>query len=508
MSGLSLKKLLAERNLVTPEKLAAAVLEQTVTKERLGRILVRNGFIRQSVLLELLLELDPNQLHHEAVYASLIPPKVLRDTNSMIVASSNNTMYISTLSNPIMVRKLIEPYVPGWSIEFSAVNPERLSDYHLSLARGTKDDLLTWERVFHDAMRVKASDIHILPRNVSYTIKTRIDGVLHLTHEGDMDEYVALVARVKDLARMDMAERRRPQDGGFSLEHSGRVVSFRVVTVPTVDGERMVVRILDGDSVNMSLDALGIAELETWRNIVMRPDGLCLICGPTGSGKTTTLASTVREMNFLERAIYSIEDPVEHRLPYAGQVNVNPTIGLDFSSGVRNFMRADPDVIIVGEIREEDTARNALKASETGHLVLATLHTGSITNAITRLRDIGIQPYELRHLLRGVMVQRLMRVFCSDCGGSGCQGCADTGFKGREVVSEVVQLRNEYDVDRVINGEVFWKTLLEDARDKVLSGRTSEAELRRVFGVSIDEVDVEVAAAKGEFIKAMKDEAL
>lgn len=494
----SLKAVLLERNLITPEKLAAAELEQSVTKERLGKVLVRNGFVRQTTILDILLEFDPNQLHEEALFDTLIPAQLLIDTKSMIAASVGTSLHISTLSHPAVVEQAFEPYVRGWDLVFTSVNPERLREYHAQLIRTSGvGGRFSWEQVLQDAMSKKASDIHILPRQVSYTIKTRIDGVLHLTHEGPMEEYIALMARIKDLSRMDMAEKRRPQDGGFSIDHAGRVVSFRVVTVPTIDGERMVIRILDGEAQNMDLNGLGITEIDVWRNITLRPDGLCLICGPTGSGKTTTLASTVREMNFLERAIYSIEDPVEHRLPYAGQVNINPSIELDFASGVRNFMRADPDVIIVGEVREEDTARNALKAAETGHLAIATLHTGSITNAITRLRDIGIEPYELRHLLRGVMVQRLMRVYCLACNGKGCDICNDSGYKGREVISEVVQLRNEHDVDRVINGEVFWNTLLEDARDKVVAGRTSESELIRVFGVRLDEVDDEVRAAKG-----------
>lgn len=502
-----LGEVLLERGLITPERLEAALLEQTVTKERLGKIMIRNGFLRQDTLFSILLELNPNELNRESVYQTMIPVDLLIRTKTMVVASAEEVIYLSTLSKPWQVRKLLQPYVPGRRLEFSAVNPERLTEYLGNLRTGDSKEVLTWEQILHDAMRAKASDIHIIPRTLSYTVQTRIDGVLHLTHEGDREEYNALVSRIKDLSRMDMAERRRPQDGGFSLEYSGRVVSFRVVTVPTVDGERMVVRVLDGDSVNMSLEALGISELATWRNIVSKSSGLCLICGPTGSGKTTTLASTVREMNFLERAIYSVEDPVEHRLPYAGQVNTNPAVGLDFSSAVRNFMRADPDVIIVGEVREIDTARNALKGSETGHLVLATLHTSSIVESITRLRDIGVQPFELRHLLRGVLVQRLMRVYCKACAGKGCPTCAGTGYKGREVVSEVAQMRNEYDVDRVIEGDIYWKTIIEDARDKVLSGRTSEAELVRVFGVTLDEVEQDLQARRTQAAAARRAKA-
>lgn len=483
---------LIEGGLLTEDRLFASLKEQVVTKEKLGTILVRNGFITQEALFETLLRIDPDSMHYEAVYMDQIPPDLLIKTQSMVMFSAKKSIVIGTMSNHFLVRDLLKEYLPDCEIKFSMVNPERLDKYLSQLqVKGIGVDKRTsWEKLFEHAMNVGASDIHVLPRQASYTVKLRIDGVLHLYDEGTLEDCMALVARVKDLARMDMAERRRPQDGGFSRTHAGRVVSFRVSTVPTVDGERMVVRILDPASIHMSLDNLGISQVETWRRVVSMPDGLCLICGPTGSGKSTTLASTAKEMNFLERSIYSIEDPVENRIPYAAQVNINSAVGLDFSAAVRNFMRADPDVIIVGEVRDVDTARNALKAAETGHLVLATLHTGSITNSVTRLRDIGVEAFELRHLLRGVMVQRLLRVYCKDCSGSvsGCDSCGYTGYKGREVVSEIVRIENEEHADRVIAGEVFWTTLLQDAKRKVLEGKTSEKELHRVFGVGLDEI--------------------
>lgn len=291
---------------------------------------------------------------------------------------------------------------------------------------------------------------------------------------------------------MDMAERRKPQDGGFSVDHNGNMVYLRVVTVPTSDGERIIVRLLDPDSMNFSLDSLGITGLPNWRKAVSRPDGLCLICGPTGSGKTTTLNATAREMNFMERAIYTAEDPVEYRIAYAGQVNVNPHVGLDFSEAIKTFMRADPDVIILGEVRDIETARNALKAAETGHLVIATLHTGSIIGAVSRLRDIGVQPYEMRHLLRGVMVQRLVRIICQSCAGAGCATCHETGYHGRTIVSESVYLPDEEAVDFIIDGKKHWKTIAEDAIEKMQSGITDEKEIVRVFGAEIDDALVKI----------------
>lgn len=482
MSKNSFGELLLERGYITREKLLAARQEQLVTKERIGKILVRNGFMRQADLFRILREVSPNSLHDEVIFQDIIPARLLIETQSMLTALVEGTLYVSTLSSHEKVRRLFSPYLGDLGLKFTAANPTKVSDYLVQLTAGNVENGFTWEKLFHDAMRSKASDIHIIPRYKSYTVKFRRDGVLHLTHEGSLEEFISMVSRIKDLAKMDMAERRRPQDGGFSMEFGGRIVTFRVTTVPTVDGERMVVRLLDPDTGNRSLTQLGISRVDQWRRAVSKSSGLCLICGPTGSGKTTTLASTVREMNFLERAVYSAEDPVENRIPYAGQVNVNATLDVTFSNAVRNFMRADPDVIVLGEVRDIDTARNALKASETGHLVLATLHTDSILNAVGRLRDIGVAPYELRHLLRGVLVQRLVRIYCEDCHGAGCDACGGSGYQGREVVSEVSNFEGEKDVQAVIDGEVHWPLMIEDARDKVRKGRTSVRELERVFG--------------------------
>jgi general secretion pathway protein E len=195
-------------------------------------------------------------------------------------------------------------------------------------------------------------------------------------------------------------------------------------------------------------------------------------------------------MNFLERAIYTAEDPVEYRIAYAGQVNINKSVALDFSEAVKTFMRADPDVIIVGEVRDIETARNAIKAAETGHLVIATLHTGSILGAVGRLRDIGVAPYELNHLLRGVMVQRLVRTVCKSCGGQGCKHCRGSGYKGRTIVSEATYLPDEDAVAKVLRNERNWKSIVEDALDKLRAGVTDRREIQRVFGAEIEDVEM------------------
>lgn len=281
---------------------------------------------------------------------------------------------------------------------------------------------------------------------------------------------------------MDLAERRIPQDGGFSTDYDGKMLDLRVATLPTANSEYIVIRLLDPDRVQPSLDGLGVTGVQDWRKGVSRPDGLCLICGPTGSGKTTTLNASIKEMDRFGRAIFSIEDPVEYRIPYVGQVSANPTLHLDFARAVRAFMRSDPDVIILGEVRDAETARNAVKAAETGHLVLATLHTGSIFGAVQRLRDLEVPAHELRYLLRTVLVQRLMRVYCHSCGGKGCAKCGNSGFGSRTVVSECAYFPGEADVTRLLNGEKWWDSMLVDGVNQAVRGRTSPEEVVRVFG--------------------------
>jgi type II secretory ATPase GspE/PulE/Tfp pilus assembly ATPase PilB-like protein len=317
--------------------------------------------------------------------------------------------------------------------------------------------------------------------------------VRHLAHEGSMDEYNTLSARIKDLARMDLAERRIPQDGPISIEHDGKLIDLRVATTPTGTTEYIVLRILDSDRVQPSLDAIGITRVKEWRKGVSRPNGLCLICGPTGSGKTTTLNASLKEMDRFGRAIFTMEDPVEYRLPYIGQVGANPAVGLDFARGIRAFMRLDPDVIVVGEVRDTETARNAIKAAETGHLVVATLHTSNIYGSVSRLRDLGVPEHELRYLLRSVLVQGLMRTYCDHCKGKGCPACAGVGYAGRTVISECAYFSNEQDVTRLLQGEIWWPTIMDDAILKFRQGMTSSDEVIRLFGA-----EAETALGKGD----------
>jgi general secretion pathway protein E len=259
------------------------------------------------------------------------------------------------------------------------------------------------------------------------------------------------------------------------------------VTIPTTNGEYIVMRILDPDRVQNRLDDLGITRLEHWRRGFNQANGLCIICGPTGSGKTTTLNATVGEMDRFGKAIFTVEDPVEYPISFTGQVNINESVGLDFARTVRAFMRADPDIINIGEVRDEETARAMVRAAETGHLVLATLHASSIRGAVSRLEYLGVPPHDLRFIMRALMVQNLVKTLCKRCKGEGCEYCFDTGYGGRRIVSEVQSFTDEGEFDRMVKGEVFWPTLIEDAVDRLEEGATDLRELDRIYGIRVHE---------------------
>lgn len=481
------------QGLISWQMLEAASREQEVTNERIGQILVASGFLSDRDRIRGILAVSSERIALENVSHSRIPPKLIDEYSIIISAITDDEIYVSTMSDEFIVERIISEYYPGKRIHFVSFNPSAMDEFIAKMRRSSaiddasaaSDTML--DRLLYRALTEGASDIHILPKRKSYTVMFRLLGVRRIVHEGSMDEYYTISAQIKDRGRMDLAEKRKPQDGGFQFEHNGRMIDLRVASVPAVDGEILVLRVLDPDRVQPSLSQLGITRVDRWRRGFNQQHGLCLICGQTGSGKTTTLNASIKELDRFSKAIYTLEDPVEYRIAYTGQVSVNPTVGLTFSAGVRNFMRADPDVIVVGEVRDEDTARNAIKAADTGHLVIATLHTGSIVGAVSRLRDLGVDPRELRYLLRAVLVQSLIRVTCTECKGAGCPECRGTGYASRTVVSECEHFPDINAVDKVIAGERSWPTMAEDAVEKYRQGITTLEELRRVFGAAVDE---------------------
>jgi general secretion pathway protein E len=372
--------------------------------------------------------------------------------------------------------------------------------------------------ILSQAIRERASDIHVEPFERELAVRFRVDGVLREVVRPPKAAQASITSRIKVMSGLNIAEKRLPQDGRIRLKRAGRDIDIRVSTVPTSHGERVVMRLLDRSSVLKPLEQLGFGQntLDGVAKLIKRSYGIILVTGPTGSGKTTTLYGCLSKINSPDLNILTIEDPVEYQLHGVGQVPVNPKIDLTFASGLRAFLRQDPDVIMVGEIRDLETAEIAIQASLTGHLVLSTIHTNDAASAMTRLVDMGVEPFLVASSLAGVLAQRLVRTVCSECSverpitdgereelslgeqhrghlvreGKGCAACQHTGYKGRTGIYELLLVNDEVrdlvlansDASRVKTAarKGGMITLREDGAAKVLAGETTVAEICRV----------------------------
>lgn len=354
--------------------------------------------------------------------------------------------------------------------------------------------------ILADAIQTAASDIHIEPQERGVTLRYRVDGLLRSVLSMPKRAHPKIVSRVKIMAHMDIAERRRPQDGRSRVAVSGKTYDLRVSTLPTADGEKVVIRILVQDRAQLDLADLGFAPLtlDLFSGLLKRPQGLMLITGPTGSGKTSTLYASLNRLRSDATNIVTIEDPVEYRLAGINQVAVNDKAGLTFAAGLRSILRQDPDIVMVGEIRDQETAEVALQAAQTGHLVLSTLHTNDAPSAISRLIDMGVPAYVVASSVIGVQAQRLVRRLCScarrDASGgleaAGCDACHRTGYKGRIAIYELMALppelrrivaaRGTDDELRSAARRLGMRTLFEDGLAKVAQGITTRDEVLRV----------------------------
>jgi general secretion pathway protein E len=373
--------------------------------------------------------------------------------------------------------------------------------------------------ILTEAIQQGASDVHFEPLEQGLGIRYRIDGVLQMRHAPPREYQTQLITRIKVMSRLDIAEHRLPQDGRIKLKMGGRQIDFRVSTVPVVFGERIVLRILDKSNVLVGLNNLGMRPsiLEAFSKQIRFSEGIVLVTGPTGSGKTTTLYSAVSEINSSETNIMTIEDPVEYKLQGMAQIGVNPKIHLSFATGLKAILRQDPDVIMIGEIRDRETAEIAIQASLTGHLVLSTLHTNDAPSALTRLVDMGIEPYLLSSSVIGVLAQRLVRKICPHCKtgyvpsdaeleslglqreqleggllfqGQGCQQCYQLGYRGRHGIYElmnvggaikqqIVRSADALELQRVAHAEGMLD-LRREGGYLVKAGITTTAEVLRV----------------------------
>jgi MSHA biogenesis protein MshE len=382
------------------------------------------------------------------------------------------------------------------------------------------------QSVFDDATQVHASDVHIEPQESRLLIRFRIDGILHLQTEADIRIASALALRLKLISGLDISEKRLPQDGRFSVKVRQQQVDVRISTMPTQYGESVVMRLLNQSGGVLSLDAIGMPTelLKRFREIIRRPNGLVLVTGPTGSGKTTTLYSALSELNTSERKLITVEDPVEYRLPGINQVQVNDKIDLTFSRVLRSALRQDPDIVLVGEMRDQETAQIGMRAALTGHLVLSTLHTNDAVSTPARLLDMGIPRYMVGSSLQAVLAQRLVRLICDSCAaphaptpaesawladdpdkalagaticqGKGCTHCNGTGYHGRtgvyemlemtRIIADAVNHHSPSELTREANIQMAGGTLRSHVLALVSAGRTTVAEAMRISNQSTD----------------------
>lgn len=370
------------------------------------------------------------------------------------------------------------------------------------------------DEIMRNAVSLRASDVHVEPYEDETVVRFRVDGVLREHDRLPRGLHPAVVSRLKILSRLDIAQNRLPQDGRIKLTVGTNEIDLRVSTVPTPLGERVVLRILDRESVKLDLNELGMSSemMETWRKYIMQPHGIILVTGPTGSGKTTTLYSALESRKTGDVNMLTVEDPVEYLLDGVGQIQVNPKINLSFASGLRSILRQDPDIIMVGEIRDGETARIAVQASLTGHLVFSTLHTNDSSSAGPRLVDMGVEPYLIGSTLRAVLGQRLVRRLCPNCknpeavdsgsvaalgldrdatvyGPSGCEQCDHSGYRGRIGLFEFLPVEGKIR-ELILEGasasrveaaarSVGIPSLKEDGVKKILNGSTTPAEVLR-----------------------------
>lgn len=371
------------------------------------------------------------------------------------------------------------------------------------------------DEIIGSAVKQQASDIHIEPLDDCLRIRYRIDGMLQTEEELPLEKHPAIVSRIKIISGMDIAEKRIPQDGRMEIELQQGVVDLRISTLPTMRGEKVVIRILDRSCNLLSAERLGMSatNYRLFRRLYSLPHGMVLVTGPTGSGKSTTLYAALNAVNTEEKNIITIEDPIEYKLIGINQVAVNNKAGLTFASGLRAIVRQDPNIIMVGEIRDTETARIAVQAAMTGHLVFSTLHTNSAAGAVTRLIDMGIESFLLAATLRGIIAQRLVRRICPNCReqyilsaaeqsllktnseqachGSGCEQCRYTGYRGRIAVHEILVCDDEMrkailagadEAEIAATGyQNGSKSLAEDGINKVLEGITTVDELMKAI---------------------------
>jgi MSHA biogenesis protein MshE len=551
-----LGEILVNQKLLSEEQLGLALADQKRTGRKLGRVFVENGFVSEDQISGALakqldipyINLKFYNTHPETV--RLLPETLARRFRALVLEDRGGLLLVG-MSDPTdlfaydeisrIVKKSIELAVVNETEVLAAIDriyrrTDEITDFARELEQDLGDSFVDFgalaanpgleeapivkllQSVFDDATQVRASDIHIEPQEARLQIRFRIDGVLHLQTEADPKIATPLALRLKLMADLDISEKRLPQDGRFAIKVKQQRIDVRISTMPTQHGESVVMRLLNQGGTTLRLDAIGMPKrlVEKFRAIVARPNGLVLVTGPTGSGKTTTLYSALSELNSVEKKLITVEDPVEYRLPGINQVQVNDKIDLSFARVLRSALRQDPDIVLVGEMRDQETAQIGLRAAMTGHLVLSTLHTNDAASTPLRLMDMGVPRYMVSSSLQAVLAQRLVRVICESCTvpyqvspaehewlraelgdarppffhGKGCSHCNGMGYRGRtgvyellEMTTAVVDAANHHDPAHFLkaaHAQMAGETLRSHAVALAVQGRTTVSEAMRI----------------------------
>lgn len=483
---------LIDKGLLTREQLDIVLKEQEIVKEPIGKIMTRMGFVKGQDLFSALVETNPLATIGDSEIRVNIPKEVLINTETMPLGDTGSDLYIASLnSDPAYAINELKKCVNGSrNIKLVSVDYRVITEYlknlkNKSIGRIDEDSdniNRTISDIINSAIESRATDIHIESLEKSIHMRFRIDGILKLVNVFSLSIKDTLFSRIKDMSGMDVSEKRMPQDGSFSFGYKKRTIDFRVSTMPSAYGEKVTIRILDKEKSLLGLTDLGITQIDKWVELSRLSNGLILVCGATGSGKTTTLYATVQSMDTLKKSVYMIEEPIEYRIPFVTQVQVNRRTGLDYANFLRAVLRHDPDVCIVGEIRDKETAENAISLADTGHLVYATLHTNDVPSTITRLLDLDANMLYLKFVLRGIMVQKLLRKLCTVCSGSGCESCND-GYKNMTLVSEFAVIEQPEGIDAILQGQKNYQTFEQDLKRKLEMGVVDMKEIQRVTGI-------------------------
>lgn len=538
--------ILLKRNEITFEQLNDALQSQVTSDKKIGEILIDKGYATESKIINalsyqtgiIILNLDNYSINIDAT--KVISEKLAKRTNSIplkiwndkILVAMNDPLNIFDIEDIEMesgrkaevvfslkeqILDAIEQYMGGRSAQKAVedFNKENITDFNWTNINEQADRYVNNSPVVRlinslikQALKMGASDIHIEPYENRIRVRFRIDGELHEILSPSKQSHSAIVTRVKVMSGMNIAEKRLPQDGRIEIKVDNSLIDMRISVLPTVYGEKIVMRILDRGTFLKTKHELGFTEenIKIFNSMLKAPNGLILVTGPTGSGKSTTLYAYLNELNKIDKNIITVEDPVEYKIDGINQVQVNANVGLSFANGLRSILRQDPDIIMIGEIRDQETAEIAIRAAITGHLVISTIHTNDAPSTVIRLQDMGIKPFLIATSLRGVIAQRLVKKICLNCKisfaasefekellnvnedltlykGVGCPKCYNTGYSGRIAIHEIMKvdkcvrdvIYNVKTIDDLTNvtEKNGMKTLKDNCRELVLEGITT-----------------------------------